>query len=181
MTDFDKIQAEKAEINRLIQNGLSFQIDRKLTKRGLFGKKQSNETQAFTMYEPTLAVLDRLAKEQLELDADEKELMSGNGQNEARRLAAKHAKRMARIVAIAVLGEDLFIPERVGGMNRYQEDSKSLRKLTALFENSLRPSKLIQLVHLINTMSNLGDFCNSIRLMSVNRTTMPDRIEEAQV
>ena len=98
---------------------------------------------------------------------------------EARSMATKHSLRFGKVVAIVVLGEDYLVP-KVGrnGVVKYVEDVARLQELTALFARSIKPSRLNQLYTLINLMCNLGDFLNSIRLMSSDRTSMPIRIEE---
>ena len=88
--------------------------------------------------------------------------------------------RMARVVAIAVLGEDYYVTEvnRFGKVKKYNDD-KELDRLTALFFHSVKPSVLVGLVAMITGMSNLGDFINSMRLLSGARTATPrkERIE----
>lgn len=86
---------------------------------------------------------------------------------EARRLYTKHSRRMARIVAIAVLG------------NQW-EDKKLLAEHTEFFSRWLKNSQLWELVQAIDLTNNLADFINSMRLMSSARTTMPTRIESPQ-
>ena len=62
-------------------------------------------------------------------------------------------------------------------MVRYTEDKKKLAELTELFLRAIKPSQLYRLTLMIDVMCNLGDFMNSIRLMSSDRTAMPIRIE----
>jgi hypothetical protein len=170
--EFDKLEAEKRELNLLINNGLSFEIEKTVKKRqkGFLGffKKRVRETEKmkFTIQEPTLYTLDRLSREQIEFSIDEKDFRL-NGVAKVRGLVLDHSRRCARIVAIAVLGNGW-------------EDRTRLQALENLFFKTIKPSKLMDLVRLINTMSNLGDFMNSIRLMSAVRTTMPGRIEETE-
>ena len=99
---------------------------------------------------------------------------------EAKRVAKENAARMARIVAIAVLGEDYHITEMdKGGRIRHYNDDKELDRLTALFYHTIKPSKLVGLAEMVTNVSNLGDFIGSMRLMSGARTTQPrkERIE----
>ena len=84
----------------------------------------------------------------------------------------------AKIIALAVLGQDYMKAIQSGNQVKYIPDNKRLGELTRLFAENVKPSKLMQLTLLVNTMSNLGDFMNSIRLISTERTTMPIRIEE---
>lgn len=184
MTEHEKIEAEKIELNSLIGKGLSFDIERTVYKReqGFLGyfKKRVPEVEKlkFTIQEPTLSTLDRISAEQIELRIDESIISGENGISEVKNLAKNHAQRMARIVALAVLGQDYVISSSSGSSVRYKYDDQKLNELSELFFQNIKPSKLIQLTMIINTISNLGDFMNSIRLMSASRTTIPIRIEE---
>lgn len=184
MTNEENIQAERSEINLLIEKGVNISVERTIRKKkkglaGFIGKKIAvTELLKFTIKEPTLAVLDLIASEQLDLNMSEEEMASDVGVQKAKILSKEQNVRMARIVAISVLGEDYFICEQHGNGSRYKYDDKRLDELTELFNKHVKPSKLLQYCVLINTMSNLGDFINSIRLMSAARTTMPTRIEQ---
>lgn len=120
----------------------------------------------FVVKEPTAFTLDRLSAEYIELVMDEAKVKEAPRQ-EARRLYAKHSRRMARIVAIAVLG------------NQW-EDKRLLNEHTEFFSRWLKNSQLWELVQAIDLTNNLADFINSMRLMSSARTTMPTRIESPQ-
>lgn len=179
----DNIEIERQELDLLIQRGISFEVERVIYKRpkGLLGwlRKGIPEKQLlrYKVEEPTLSTLDRISAEAIELSIDESKMQSSGAINEARKLTQQHSHRLARIVAIAVLGQDYVHITQEGPRARYRYDNKSLERLTNLFFHNVKPSKLVELVGIISTMSNLGDFCNSIRLMSANRTTMPIRIE----
>lgn len=185
MTESEKIQAEKNELNVLINRGVNIEVERIIKvqsgKRFLFFKKYETKTEKlkFTIKEPTLSTLDRLAAEQIELTIDEAKITE-QGISEAKRLANEQSKRMAKIVAIAVLGQDYILSTQQGSRIKYENDEKALNELTELFFHNIKPSTLFQYVILINSMSNLADFTNSIRLMSASRTTMPNLIEGKQ-
>lgn len=177
-------EAEKQELNRLIEKGVTFEVERTIRAKqhGFLGfikpKVEKKETLKFTIQEPTLSTLDRIADEQIELKIDESIMSSDNGLQEAKKLVGEHGRRLAKIIAIAVLGQDgLKQTNGVGGI-KYVYDYKRLEELTELFFHNVKPSKLIQLTIFINTMGNLGDFTNSIRLMSAARTTMPILVGE---
>ena len=89
-----------------------------------------------------------------------------------RRYKPKEVTRTFRIE------EDRLIAKPGKGGIRWIEDTKKLDELTSLFARKIKPSILYKLYVLVNTMGNLGDFMNSIRLISTERTTMPIRIEE---
>ena len=184
MTQQERIDAERQELNLLINRGVNFDVERTVYKRipGIIGffkpRVKTTETLKFNIQEPTLSTLDRLSAEQIELVIDEAVMQSDNGVAQARKMVNQHCKRLARIVAIAALGQDYMQTVQAGGIVRYIPDHKKLDQLTEIFYKNIKPSKLLQLTILVNTMSNLGDFTNSIRLMSAARTTIPIRIEE---
>lgn len=185
MTEEKLLNTERQEIDVIIGRGVSFDVEQTFYRKpagikGLFKKAvKVTEVVKYTIKEPTLAVLDQISAEQIDLVIDEK-FISESGINEANKLTAKHTKRMARIVALAVLGEDYFKPVQRGPSFSYEKDESKLKELTDKLFLSVKPSKLFQLTLLINTMENLSDFTNSIRLMSANRTMMPVRIGEKQ-
>ena len=144
--------------------------------------RESAERFKFEIQEPTLSVLDRLSAIWVEMGLDEKRLTAGGTETlaEAKRIAKDNAARMARIIAIAVLGEDYHVTEVcAGGRVKKYNDDKELDRLTALFFHTIKPSKLVGLSEAVTSVSNLGDFINSMRLMSGARTTQPrtERIE----
>jgi hypothetical protein len=182
--ELNKLEQERKELNTLINKGVSFEIkdiEFETHKRffGLIKKRVPKEvTRTFTIEETTLSTLDRLSSEWIEFAIDEALMKSMDGMKKARGLAKEHAIRCARIVAIAVLGENRLIPRSHKGGTRWVEDVQAIEDLTALFARKIKPSRLYQLCVLVNAMCNLGDFLNSIRLMQPERTTMPNRIEE---
>lgn len=177
-------EQERRELNLLISKGVSIDVERtvyvrpKGWNRWFKPRVKKVEKLKFLIQEPTLSTLDRLAAEQLDIVIDEKLIVdSNNWQSEIKKLTAEHLKRMARIVAISVLGQDYVISIQNGTSIKYRYDDKKLKELTELFYLNIKPTKLVQIVFMINTMSNFGDFMSSIRLMSASRTTMPIRIE----
>lgn len=183
------LEKEKAELNALIRKGVSFEVKdfQVETEKRFFGlirrRRLVEVTRKFTIEEPTLSTLDRLSAEWIELAIDEKAMKSDDAMVIARTMAHKHSIRCARIVAIAVLGVDRLKCESKCGYPHWVEDTEKLNALTDLFARQIKPSKLHQLAVLVNSMANLGDFMNSIRLMSTDRTrtTAPIRIEENNV
>lgn len=184
MADQEAINTEKIEIRTLIDKGVAIEVERRVSKRksgfwGFLGRRITvTEKQKFIINEPTLAVLDCITAEQLELGLDVDELLADMDIEKAKHIAKHQNRRMAKILALTVLGEDYFICSKVGKSYRYTTDDKRLEELTEFFNQHIKPSKLFQYCVLINNMSNLGDFINSIRLMSAARTTQPNRIEE---
>ena len=184
--DKKRLEQERAELNTLINKGVTFEVkdtEFEVKKRffGLFRQyKPKDIVRTFKIEEMTLATLDRIAAESVEIAIDEEKLRSAgiDSIKMARTIAHKHSTRCARIIAIAVLGEDLFIAKPGKGGTRWIEDTKKLDDLTSMFRRKIKPSILYKLYVLVNAMENLGDFMNSIRLILLERTTMPIRIEE---
>ena len=184
----EKLEQERSELNALINRGWEFEVEgyhtERIPRRGLWGlllpprRRTVKTRQKYHISEPTLGTLDRLSAEWIELAIDEERLKGAEAMIEARTMAAHHARRLARIVALAVLGSDYLKPTPgPGGAVRYEEDRRRLEELTDLFFHAVKPSELFQLTMTINAMCNLGDFIHSIRLMSAARTTVPTRIE----
>lgn len=184
-TDFE---LEREELNLLVKQGIKFSVTHKVhrRKKGVKGLFQRPEIvtvkEDFEIQEPTLSVLDRLSAIWVEMEVNEDRLTAGGTETlaEAKRIAKDNAARMARIIAIAVLGEDYHVTEvGTGGRIRKYNDDKELARLTALFFHTIKPSKLVGLSEAITSVSNLGDFINSMRLQSGARTTQPrtERIE----
>ena len=158
-----QLEQERNELNTLINKGVSFELkdtEFEVEKRffGLIRRYKPKEvTRTFRIEEMTLATLDRITSELVEIAIDENEMKS----------ADTDSMKMARTIA----------KPGKGGI-RWIEDTKKLDELTSLFARKIKPSILYKLYVLVNTMGNLGDFMNSIRLISTERTTMPIRIEE---
>jgi len=153
---------EQQELNLLIERGYQFTIPVFVRKRFKVVKEQ----RTYIIKEPTLAVLDVISEVSLKLDINEKSL-NDNPIYEARRLATKNAALMARVIALAVVGEDYFVS--VGRKIQYNESE--VKKLTKIFYTTLKPSDLRKLCEVITSIANLGDFLNSMRLTSGARTT----------
>lgn len=184
MTDQQKLQAEKNELNLLLDNGVNIEVERTILKKkqgiaGFFGKRYKlTEKLTYTIKEPTLSTLDRLAAEQIDLVMDEASMSTGSAIQEAKKMSKEYCMKLAKIIAIAVIGQDYVISYQDKNRTSYEFDNKKLAELTQIFYENVKPSRLLQYVILINTMSNFGDFMNSIRLMSASRTTMPILVEQ---
>ena len=188
MENVDNLIKEKEELNHLINNGIQFEIEcnEPVVIRGLFGiprRKIIKIKKQFKIEETTLSTLDRIGLESVELVIDEKSLKeSDDSIVVARNIAMKQARRMARVVAIAVLGSDWEIPKsNRNGVIHYVENTKAIEELTDLFAHAIKPSQLNQLCLAINAMCNLSDFLKSTRLIATDRTTMPIRVEEKRM
>lgn len=182
MTKEEKLEAltrEQTELRKMIGEGVTFDVEitHHRRKPGLLGyfrrREKITETKVYTIKEPTLATLDRLSLLWLRMEIDETKLGDDDYLHTARTLANKEAKQLAEVVATAVLGEDFYIATFDGTTYRRKEDRKALRDLTLLFFHTLKPSELLTLAIIITNVSNLGDFVNSMRLMSATRTSEP--------
>ena len=184
LSDKEKLDAERRELNLLIGRGISFDVKRTVYKKrpGLLGRFRKRvpvpEVVTYWIKEPTLSTLDRMSALQVDLNINEEAMRSDQALHEARHLTGEHSRRLARIVAIAVMGQDYVQIRQEGGRPVYTNDDAGLEEISGVLFHGLAPSQLAELVVYINTISNLGDFCNSIRLMSAVRTTMPLRVEE---
>lgn len=183
----EALEAEQNELRLMIQEGVTFDVEVTHYKRkpgilGFFRKREKvTEKKVFKIAEPTLNTLDRLSALWLQMEIDEAKLKDADYLNAAKKLANKEAHRLAEVVATAVLGEDYYITKvDKGGHYKRTEDRKALDSLTSLFLHTVKPSELFTLAVLITNVSNLGDFINSIRLMSATRTSDPTHLIEPQ-
>ena len=158
--EFNALEAEKNEIDILIDRGVSFKTPKRSLLRYLSKKKERE----FRIKQPYAGTLDILSGIFLKMEFDE-EALSADPLGESKRLAAKSAKLCAKVVAIAVLNDKTMIRLFFRIMTRY-------------FLWRITPSTMLQLALIINQMCNFRDFTSSIRLMSGTRTTKPNPIEQ---
>lgn len=175
----ENLTREQNELRQMINSGVTFDVEitYKRCKPGLLGFLRKRETikekKVFRVAEPTLSTLDRLSALWLEMTIDETKLNDTDYLCAAKKLAAQEAKKLAEVVAVAVLGEDYYDVTEKGGYYTRKPNEKRLKRLASLFEHTVTPSQLLTLAILITNVSNLGDFINSIRLMSATRTSDP--------
>jgi hypothetical protein len=178
-TKLENLTREQNELRQMISSGVTFDVEItcKRRKPGLLGFLRKRETikkkKVFRVAEPTLSTLDRLSALWLEMTIDETKLNDTDYLCAAKKLAAQEAKKLAEVVAVAVLGEDYYDVTEKGGYYTRKPNEKRLKRLASLFEHTITPSQLLTLAILITNVSNLGDFINSIRLMSATRTSDP--------
>ncbi|QDK80829.1 hypothetical protein EXU85_20340 [Spirosoma sp. KCTC 42546] len=162
MTDtkssFDPLAAENRELDTLIEQGIQFGTPKRSLLR-FWGKPE----RTFTINQPYLGTLDWLSKEYIQMNLNET-VLSQDPMGESRKLA-RYAPICARIVAISVL-------------NSYWKIKLFTPLLASYFLWRVNPKTLWKFTSLILELSNMGDFINSIRFLSTNRTTDPIRIEE---
>ena len=158
------LEIEREELNLLVQRGFHFEI--------AIGKRKKT----FIIQQPTLNVLDQISDISLDMAISEDKLnQEDNAILNARKLVKKNAKRQARVIAIAVLGESYYTdtknPILKQIMNVFYRIQ--LRRLTDVFIHTITPSMLVGLTTIVTNISNLGDFLYSMRLLSGARTTQP--------
>lgn len=187
MDNNDKLEVlerEQSELRHMINEGVTFDIEVTCTRRkpGLLGflrkREKIQEKKVFRVAEPTLATLDNLSSLWLQMSIDEATLSDEDYLRTAKQLAAKEAGKLAEVVALAVLGEDFYDTTEKGGVYTRKPNASRLDNLSNLFLHTITPSQLLTLAILITNVSNLGDFINSIRLMSATRTSDPTQLIE---
>ena len=135
--------------------------------------------QHFTIAEPTLGTLDRIASESINFAITDAEMQSVDSLSVGMQKVHKNVEKCAKIVAYAVMGSEYEAPQLTkDGRLVIRPDIERFHELTQLFIRKLKPSSLYRLAQLIQLICNLGDFTNSIRLLQSDRTTMPSRIED---
>lgn len=173
------LEQEQNELRHMINQGLTFDIELTYRRRrpGFFGffrkREKITEKRVYKIQEPTLATLDRLSALWLQMGIDETRLGDDSYLATARQMVNKEAKRLAEVVAVAVLGEDYYDITEHRGAFSYKPNEERLQRLAATFFHAVKPSDLFTLAVLITNASNLGDFISSIRLMSATRTSDP--------
>jgi hypothetical protein len=159
---------ERKELDLLLEKGVSFEVQTGRKKR------------TFRFNEPTLGTLDRLSRLWVDMVIDE-ELLNDHDVylSASKKLVMDNARRMARVIAIAVTPDSYSVSPVIRCFKSRMYEWR-IKRLTRLFYHTVIPSRLFSLSYSIIAMGNLGDFINSMRLMSGARTTVPikSRIEK---
>lgn len=113
--------------------------------------------------EPTLATLDAMSEEWLQLGDVPDDLNMMQALELGKTAVREHAQRMGRIVAMSVLGEKQF-----GFIGKLR-----LWRLSKALYHSCKPSDLKQIAETIIGTSGLVNFIISMRLLSTAVTTAP--------
>lgn len=146
MTKQENLKAEIQATNTLLHEGIKF-------KAGVF---------RWTIKQSYLGTLLHISKVYAELLYDE-ERLKDSPVSGGYALVPENAKRMARIIAIAVLNSKwkimLFAPI-----------------LTAYFLWNVKPDKLLSLISVLLVLNNVADFTHSIRLIHALRMMKPKEI-----
>ena len=185
-TQLEALESENTELRKMINEGVTFDVNVTYRRRkpgfwGFFRRRERvTEKRSFTIEEPTLNTLDRLSALWLKMSIDETKLGGNDYLTTAKHMVAQETRTLAEIVAAAVMGEDYYDVVEKGGYFKRTERKEELKRLTSLFVHTVKPSELFTLAVLITNVSNLGDFINSIRLMSATRTSDPTHLIEPQ-
>lgn len=159
-------ETEQNELRRIADAGFEFEVQVIRKKRlpgiqGFFKRKVTEkESLFFLLKEPTLAVFDLINMESSKMEKVVSD--AEDFENYIKIYARKHSQIMAKILAIAVLGKNLFYMEGF----QVKTDEKEIKRLQAMFHKFLHPSDMYNLLQVIDLTSNLGDFINSARLMT---------------
>lgn len=148
----NKLLAERSELDLLIEKGIFFECG----------------SETLTIQEPVLRVLDFLAAEMVRVDIEDNILSnSDEAFDDGCRLVGLHSSRMAKIVAIAVLGLE-------------SKNNQQLSTLVDSILDNIRPSKLESLFNAVKLLMNVGSFTNSIRLTKEIKASLPGLIERGE-
>ncbi|MGV0921905.1 hypothetical protein ACTS94_16410 [Empedobacter falsenii] len=170
----DQKDIQREEIKTLIEAAYEFEVEYNknviIQEKFFFGlipykkKVVQKVKEKFEIKPCTLSTLDRLCQYQIELFFDEGKL---NNEleifNQTKLIAAKNAKLMANIVAVAVLGIDYSKAE--------------FKRVQTIIYNSLTPAKLFEIINEILKSQDLANFMHSTRLASIKMTISPNEVE----
>lgn len=171
-------ELEKKEARRIIQNGFDFNCEYDITKKTWYGKKRTeHRIERFHIAEPTLGTLDRISEEFVSI-SDILDFDQSCDINEAKNLVVKYARTACRAIAIAVVGNDWHRLIEKHGIIYASVINKRIDELTEVFLHCIKPSELKDIMMYIMATMNLGDFLASIMLMSAQRTTRPNMVEQ---
>ena len=144
---------EQEQLNTLLGKGISLTIN---------GKKQ-------IIKEPTLAVLDKMSDIWLKFPTIEDNMPMKDAIDMAKIEVHKHARNMAKVVAIALLGEAQFTPI-IGKIRLWLKERSIYRHC--------RPTDIRNMVEIITATNGLANFIVSMKLMCTARSTIPKNVIE---
>lgn len=176
----EQLAMERAELNILRQSGTKYELKWRETHGWWFWKTTEYKSQIYDIAQPTLAVLDEISELGMQLELSEEEIVKGemNALREVRRSVTKNAKKLARIVAMATLGETMFDISTKHGATQTKRNDKAIDSLASLIYVAAKPEQLAFMAAAITNTSGLPDFASSTRYLSA-RTTEPHRVESA--
>ncbi|MFS0489889.1 hypothetical protein [Leadbetterella byssophila] len=174
----EDLELEKQNLEDLIGKSIAYQVKYRCSKPadgfGRFVGKRIiiDAVRDFEIKPPTLAVMDRLSRVSLDLEAISQNLAeAANGVDLVKGSISESARCMAEYVAIATLGADYYVTARTPeGKYVRREDKKALEELTEFLFTWLTAAELLTLAQLIISSMGLENFLNSMRLLKGTRT-----------
>lgn len=184
MQNQEKKELEFNELIKLIGEGFSFKITYTINEKKWwqFWKKNNLKTveEDFKIKELTLGILDRISLESVELKEEDEQSVDSNY---IKTYSRKHYKRVARIIAIAVLGKNAeYLQKNAFGDYDLVLNEIEIKRLSTKILSVLTPSDISKLLDIIDIESNLGDFINSTRKLTAakKKTIMTDLVEQKE-
>lgn len=160
----------RREITKLINNGFPITLSKTYVerKKGLLGffskpKKKTKEV-TYIIKELTFNIIDLIALESQGLILKNYEGKEGLAFNNS--ISRNDIKIMSKVIALAIMGTDYEYKVITGKREKYIRDEKGLKKIQNHLSQNLHPSDLFGILNLIDIHSNLGDFTNSIGLIT---------------
>lgn len=173
----------RREITKLINNGFPITLSETYVerKKGLLGffskpKKKTKEV-TYIIKELTFNIIDLIALESQGLNLKNYEGKEGLAFNNS--ISRNDIKIMSKVIALAIMGTDYEYKVITGKREKYIRDEKGLKKIQNHLLQKIRPSDLFGILNLIDIHSNLGDFTNSIGLIT-GAAKRANLIEEKQ-
>lgn len=152
---------EKRETG-LVTGAPAYTVTLKVRRKGGWWRREVELLETYNIEHPTLAVLDLMSRYWVDMEIP-KEIET---MDEVNSMAGK-ARDMARIVAIAIKGEECFKAKRHGG---YTVDEEGIERFSETVAHSLKPSQLLEVAKAVTSLCDFGNFINSMRLMHGSRT-----------
>lgn len=156
------LEERRSELIKLVNEGFVFEIiEHKKIKKNLFAKTQNIEVvHEFKVKELPYSTLDKISLLSIDMEVYANE----EDDKILKKEAVNHRLNMCKIIALAVLSIN------------YTDSDYS--RLTQLFYKNLKPSDGFRICQLIDIASNLGDFTNSIRLVTAANTVQKEKEAE---
>ncbi|WP_407497494.1 hypothetical protein [Elizabethkingia meningoseptica] len=160
----------RRELTKLINNGFPITLSETYVerKKGLlrFFSKPEKKTREVTyvIKELTFNIIDLISLEAQSLNLKDYEGKEGLAFNNS--LSRSDIKIMCKIIALAIMGTDYEYKVITDQREKYIRDEKGLRRIQNHLSQNLHPSDLFGILNLIDIHSNLGDFTNSIGLIT---------------
>lgn len=156
------VNLNDGEIISLMKNGFPFKLTRKVTEKKWWQFWESGNTkditQTYRMKELPLGVMEKIAKQTDKFSTQFSLLNLGT-----KNVIQKDLKILCKIIAMAIMGEDLmYLQNNFLGNLEFKIRKKELNSLTKILYENLKPSDIKRLIELVDITHNYGDLINSI-------------------